>query len=73
MAKLGCTTHGIMAKSGHKTMEMVELYTREFDREEASDHAYRKLIANSWRLTQLSNRAANPTKSAISTPRWDST
>ena len=40
LAEIGCTTHQIMAITGHKTMKEVERYTEEYRRLEAAFEAF---------------------------------
>jgi len=47
LAEAGCTPHQIAAVTGHRTLAMVELYTRAADQERLAREAVSKLVARS--------------------------
>lgn len=46
MAEDDCTTHEMMATSGHVSLQSLEIYTRKFNRRKAADRAIAKRKAN---------------------------
>lgn len=62
LAEAGCSTHEIAAITGHKTLKMVEHYTRSVDRRRMAEDAWQRTrfprwkpeIGNCWKLTNKS-------------------
>ncbi len=49
LAEAGCTTHEIASITGHKTLKMVEHYTRSFDQKRLAEDAISKLETAFWK------------------------
>ncbi|WP_414833606.1 tyrosine-type recombinase/integrase [Afifella sp. YEN Y35] len=56
LAEAGCSSHEIMAVTGHQTLKEVERYTREAERKRLGDSAIRKLLRENEEQ-ELANQA----------------
>ncbi|GEN61117.1 integrase [Acetobacter nitrogenifigens DSM 23921 = NBRC 105050] len=52
LAEAGCSTHEIAAITGHKTLKMVEHYTRSADQKRMASDAILKLETANWKLLE---------------------
>ncbi|NVN47980.1 tyrosine-type recombinase/integrase [Asaia spathodeae] len=53
LAESGCSTHEIASITGHKTLKMVELYTRSFDQRRLAEDAILKLETAFWKPEEI--------------------
>jgi len=52
LAEAGCSTHEIAAITGHKTLKMVEHYTRSVDQRRMAEDAILKVETENWKLLE---------------------
>ncbi|GBR43253.1 tyrosine-type recombinase/integrase [Gluconobacter roseus] len=52
LAEAGCSTHEIAAITGHKTLKMVEHYTRSVDQRRMAEDAISKVETGNWKLLE---------------------